>query len=89
MKGAPHKAFSLLFRRCHEGGRGEEKGFLNLGAQPLDLYSPLLFPLSPLPEHSARPASEAKKSFRGILFPRALSSPQSESGNTRKVLFGM
>src|SRR3978361_461955 len=42
-----HDNLSLHFQRCHKGGRGEEKGFLNLGAQPLDLCSPLLFP--PLP----------------------------------------
>jgi hypothetical protein len=44
------KTFSLFFRGCHKGGRGEEQGFLGLGAQPLSLCSPLLFSLSPLPE---------------------------------------
>src|SRR3978361_480929 len=34
MKGAPHTAFSLLFRRCHKGGRGGKQGFLALRAPP-------------------------------------------------------
>ena len=42
--------FSLLFRGCHKGGRGAEQRFLDLGAQPLSLSSPLLLSLSPLPE---------------------------------------
>jgi hypothetical protein len=34
MTNESHKTttFSLLFRRCHKGGRGEEQGFLGLGA---------------------------------------------------------
>jgi hypothetical protein len=44
------KAFSLLFHGCHKGGRGEEQGFLDLGAQPLSLCSSLIPSLSPLPE---------------------------------------
>jgi hypothetical protein len=43
-------SLSLLFCGCHQGGRGEEQGFLNLGAQLLGLHSPLLFSVSPLPE---------------------------------------
>jgi len=42
--------FSLLFRGCHKGGRGEEQWFLDLGVQPLSLCSPLLLLFSPLPE---------------------------------------
>jgi hypothetical protein len=42
------KELSLLFCRCHKDGRGEEQGFLDLGAQLLSLCSPLLFPFSPL-----------------------------------------
>jgi hypothetical protein len=35
------RKFSLLFCRSHTGGRGEEQGFLDLGAQPLSLRSSL------------------------------------------------
>jgi hypothetical protein len=45
-----HTIFSFVFRRCHEGRRGEEKGLLNLGAHPLSLCSPLHLSFSPLLE---------------------------------------
>jgi len=48
------KSFLLHFRRCHKGRRGEKQGFLDLGAQPLSLRCPLLFPFSPLPEFPLR-----------------------------------
>jgi hypothetical protein len=73
----------LLSYGCHEGGRGEKQGFLDLGAQLFSLRSPLFFSFSPLPELPFR-----RLTLCSVLLCRGRDSPLNIRGGASYCLPG-